>query len=68
MKKILVGGLALLVGVLIARTAVVTAQVNSNDPRIALVDNCDPTTFDAAIGPGTCAPTPQDHNTTFAQF
>lgn len=68
MKKIFAGGLALLVGVGIAWTTVVTAQVNSNDPRIALLDNCDPATFNAAIGPGTCAPTPQDHDTTFAEF
>jgi len=32
------------------------------------VDNGDPTTFNAAIGPGTCAATPQRHDTTFGEF
>jgi plastocyanin len=32
------------------------------------VDNCDPATFNAAIGPGTCAATPHQHDTTFAEF
>jgi hypothetical protein len=47
MKKlgILVSGLAVLVGVWVTWAKVATAQVNSNDPNVALVDNCDPATF-----------------------
>jgi plastocyanin len=47
---------------------VATAQVDSNDPKVAMVDNCDPATFNAAIGPGTCAATPHKNDTTFADF
>src|SRR5215469_14203472 len=66
---ILASGLAVLVGGLwVTWTKVATAQVNSNDPKIALVDNCDPATFNAAIGPGTCAATPHQHDTTFEEF
>ena len=65
---ILASGLAVLVGLGVTWTKVATAQVNSNDPNVALVDNCDPTTFNAAIGPGTCAITPHKHDTTFAEF
>jgi plastocyanin len=65
---ILASGLAVLVGLWVTWTKVATAQVNSNDPNVALVDNCDPTTFNAAIGPGTCAATPHKHDTTFAEF
>jgi plastocyanin len=61
-------GLAILVGSWFTWTKVATAQVNSSDPNVALVDNCDPTTFNAAIGPGTCAITPHKHDTTFAEF
>src|SRR5690242_11705213 len=61
-------GLAILVGSWFTWTKVATAQVNSSDPNVALVDNCDPTTFNAAIGPGTCAATPHKHDTTFAEF
>lgn len=52
---ILASGLAVLVGLWVAGTKVTTAQVNSNDPNVALVDNCDPATFNAAVGPGTYA-------------
>jgi plastocyanin len=65
---ILASGLAVLVGLWVTWTKVATAQVNSNAPHIALVDNCDPATFNAAIGPGTCAATPHQHDTTFAEF
>jgi plastocyanin len=65
---ILASGLALLVGLWVTWTKVATAQVHSNDPKVAMVDNCDPTTFNAAIGPGTCAATPHEHDTTFAEF
>ncbi len=63
----LAGGLALLVGLWFIGTDVATAQVNSNDPKIALVDNCDPATFNAAI-PGVCTTTPHAHDTTFLEF
>jgi plastocyanin len=65
---ILGSGLALLAGLWVTWTKVAAAQVNSNDPNVALVDNCDPATFNAAIGPGTCATTPHKHDTTFAEF
>lgn len=65
---ILASGLAVLVGLWIIGTKVATAQVNSNDPKIALVDNCDPATFNAFIGPGTCATTPHRHDTPFLEF
>src|SRR5262252_6458657 len=70
MRKLalLVGGLVVLVGLSAIVARVTTAQVNSNDPNVAMVDNCDPTTFNAAIRPGTCAATPHEHDTTFAEF
>jgi len=64
---ILASGLAVLAGVWITGTKVASAQVNSNDPKIALVDNCDPATFNAAI-PGVCAITPHQHDTPFLDF
>ena len=39
---ILASGLALLVGLWVTWTKVATAQVHSNDPKVAMVDNCDP--------------------------
>jgi plastocyanin len=65
---ILASGLAVLVGSWITWTKVAAAQVNSNDPNVALVDTCDPATFNVAIGPGTCAATPHKNDTTFAEF
>jgi plastocyanin len=65
---ILGSGLAVLVGLWATWTKVARAQVNSNNPNVALVDNCDPTTFNAILGPGTCAATPHKHDTTFAEF
>jgi len=65
---ILASGLALLVGLWVTWTKVATAQVHSNDPNVAMVDNCDPATFNAAVGPGTCAATPHQNDTTFAEF
>ena len=41
-----------------------TAQVNSDDPRIALADQCDPATFPS----GLCVATPHRADVTFAQF
>jgi plastocyanin len=65
---ILAAGLAILVGLSVNWTKVATAQVHSNDPNIALVDTCDPATFNAAIGPGTCVATPHRSDTTFTEF
>src|SRR5213593_4295917 len=65
--RMLAYGLAVLVGAWAIGKNVATAQVASNDPRIALVDNCDPPTFNAVI-PGVCAPTPHRLDTTFAEF
>ena len=65
---ILASGLAVLVSLWVSWTKVATAQVNSNAPNIAMRDNCDPTTFNAAVGPGTCAATPHQLDTTFAEF
>jgi plastocyanin len=70
MRKLAIftSGLAVLVALLATSTNVARAQVNSNDPKVAMLDNCDPATFDAAIGPGTCTPTPHRLDTTFAEF
>ena len=65
---ILAGGLAVLVGLWVTGTKAATAQVNRNDASVALVDNCDPATFNAAIGPGTCAATAHRHDTPFLEF
>jgi plastocyanin len=65
---ILASGLAVLIGLWVAGTKVVTAQVNSNDANVALVDNCDPATFNVFVGPGTCASTPHRHDTPFLEF
>ena len=64
---LLVGGLVVLVGLWAIGARVTTAQVHSNDADIAMVDNCDPATFNAAI-PGVCATTPHQHDTTFQEF
>ena len=64
---ILASGLAVLASLCVIGMKVGTAQVNSNDANVALVDTCDPATFNAAIGPGTCVPTHR-HDTTFAEF
>src|SRR5437867_1933158 len=60
-------GLAVLFGVWAMGATIAGAQVFSNDADIALVDNCDPPTFNAVI-PGVCAPTPHRLDTTFAEF
>jgi plastocyanin len=65
---ILVSVLAVLIGLSVTRTKVVTAQTNSSDATVTLVDNCDPTTFNAIIGPGTCAPSPHRLDTPFLEF
>jgi len=52
--RVLVYGLTVLVGVWVIGSTVARAQIKSQDPRIALADNCEPITFNAAIGPNTC--------------
>jgi plastocyanin len=52
--RVLVYGLTVLVGVWVIGSAVARAQIKSQDPRIALADNCDPITFNAVIGPNAC--------------
>jgi len=64
---ILAIGMAALVGLWVASISVAAADDNSNNPDIALVDNCDPATFNAVI-PGACATTKNRHTTTFAEF
>src|SRR5215831_17462986 len=63
--RVLVYGLTVLVGVWVIGGAVARAQVKSQDPRIALADNCDPITFNAVLGPNACV---GRGDTTFAQF
>ena len=63
----LVTGLAVLAGLWAVGTKVATAQVNSNDPNVAMLDNCDPPTFNAFI-PGVCASTPHRLDTPLAEF
>src|SRR5262249_2588677 len=65
---ILARGLALVVGLWVTWTEVGTARERSNGSTVAMVDNCDPATFNAAVGPGTCAATPHQNDTTFAEF
>src|SRR5690242_13148079 len=69
MKKLAIwaSSLGLLVGLWFTWTNVAVAEDNGNDPNIALVDNCDATTFNAAVGPGTCV-AKRGHDTTFTEF
>jgi len=62
--QILAYGLTMLVGVWAVGTTLARAQVKSQDPRIALADNCDPNTFPA----GLCMALPRSGDTTFAEF
>jgi plastocyanin len=61
--------LVALVGAGLTVVALTAASVGSasadNVRRIELTDDCDPATFNAAIGPGTCV---GDGETTFTQF
>ena len=63
--RMLAYGLTVLVGLWTIGTALARAQVKSQDPKVALVDNCDPTSFNAAIGPNTCV---GRGDTTFGEF
>lgn len=57
-------GLALALGFWALVSANVQAQINSDDPRIALADQCDPATFPT----GLCVASPHTGDVTFAQF
>ena len=61
---VLAAGLALAVGFWALVSTNATAQVNSDDPRIALADQCDPATFPS----GLCVATPHTGAVTFAEF
>ena len=63
--RTLVFGMTVLVCLWSIGANVSRAQVKSQDPRVALADNCDPITFNAAVGAGTCV---GKGDTTFAQF
>src|SRR5215831_7201274 len=63
--RVLAYGLTGLVSVWAFGTAVARAQVKSQDPRVALADNCDPLTFNAILGPNACV---GRGDTTFADF
>ncbi len=63
--RMLAYGLAVLVGVWAIGTTMARAQVKSHDPRVALVDNCDPITFNAVLGPNPCV---GRGDTKFAEF
>jgi plastocyanin len=52
--RVLAYGLTVLVGVWAFGTAIARAQVTSQDPRVALADNCDPISFNAVFGPNAC--------------
>ena len=61
---VLAVGLALAVGFWALVSTNATAQINSDDPRIALADQCDPATFPS----GLCVATPHTGAVTFAEF
>jgi plastocyanin len=47
-------GLVLAAGLVVAVTAVAVASGNASTRNVQILDACDPATFDAAVGPGTC--------------
>jgi plastocyanin len=63
--RVLVYGLTVLVGVWVIGSTVARAQIKSQDPKIALADNCDPITFNAILGAGACV---GKGDTTFQEF
>lgn len=63
---VLAAGVALLVGVWAIASTVATAQVFSHDPKVALVDKCDPATFTA--GGLSCAALPHPADVTLEEF
>src|SRR5262245_44523465 len=67
MRKLRLAAYGLAVSVVVwgIGSATLRAQIKSQDPRIALADNCDPITFNAVLGAGACV---GKGDTTFAQF
>ena len=61
--RILIYALIILVCIWGIGTRAARAQVKSQDARVALVDNCDPTTF-----MGLCVVLPRPGDTTFTEF
>ena len=49
-------------------TALVAADDAGRKARVDIRDACDPATFNAAIGPGTCLPGHSGGNITFSEF
>lgn len=62
--RMLAYGLTVLVSVWSIGSTVARAQVKSQDPRVALMDTCDPNTFPA----GLCAVLARPGDTTFTEF
>src|SRR5690242_15408405 len=62
--RMFVYGFAVLAGVGIIGSTIVRAQVRSQDPRVALMDDCDANTFPA----GLCIVLPRPGDATFAEF
>jgi hypothetical protein len=62
---VLAYGLTVLLGVWAIGSAVARAQVKSQDPGVALADNCDPITFNAVPGANACV---GRGDTTFGEF
>src|SRR5262245_27103980 len=62
--RMLAYGLTVLVGVWAIGAVIARAQVKSQDPRIALMDNCDPNTFPN----GLCIVLPRPGDTTINEF
>ena len=60
----LMGGTALALGAVLV-TAPTAAAGGGDTKRVRLLDDCEPASFNAAIGPGTCV---GDGDTTFADF
>jgi plastocyanin len=61
----LVYGLTALVALWAIGAAVARAEENSEDHKVALLDNCDPTTFNAVLGANACV---GRGDTTFPEF
>ena len=61
--RMLTYGLVVFLCIWAIGTRVAGAQVKSQDPRVALMDNCDPTTFN-----GLCVVLPRPGDTTLTEF
>ena len=56
---------ALLLGTAVLAAPSAGAREDGDSQRVRLIDDCDPATFNAAIGPGTCV---KQGDTTFTDF